>query len=63
MDLANLIYVYERRKGTQSSENELKALEEQILTIVKTENMTPLYLSLSAKFGWPEDGEIVSSMR
>ena len=60
MDLANLIYVYERRKGTQSSE---KALEEQILTIVKTENMTPLYLSLSAKFGWPEDGEIVSSMR
>ena len=64
MELANLIYVYERRQLNESfSSSDSIGTKDQILASIKQENMTNLYNQLCIKFGWTVDSDLVNVMR
>lgn len=64
MELANLVYVYERRHSNESpSSSDCIATKDQILASIKQDNMTNLYNQLCIKFGWTVDNDLVEVMR
>jgi hypothetical protein len=63
MELANLVYIYERRLHESPSGPDCITLKDQILASVKQENMTNQYNQLCQKFGWIVDSELVAVMR
>lgn len=67
MEVANLIYNYERLKGSppnpNPSPNETEKLKEQILKIVEDNSMAPWYTSLCEKYEWSLDLALEKKMK
>ena len=62
MDLANEIYKYELAIG-ENQPAKATALCEAIMTKIKTDNMSVLYITLVEKFSWSIDNELLDSMK
>lgn len=62
LNLAQLVYSYEyhRAQGLVARADELQS---QIISIISTDNMLPFYRQLAAKFSWPIDEALVSTIR
>ncbi len=45
------------------SKEEKEGLKADILKSVEKENMTPFYLDVCQRFGWPVDANLVSAMK
>lgn len=55
LDFSNIIFNYERTKSDD--------LKSQILEKIKEGNMAPLCQTLSEKYGWDIDQELLSKMK
>ena len=60
MDLANLIYNFDRQ---QKNVGEEKKIKEEIMSYIVKDSMAPLYISLSEKYEWELDSAIVATMK
>lgn len=62
MDLAGLIFNYERLKSSNLLD-QLDSIQNQIMENIEKNNMSSLYLSLAAKFEWETDNDLLKKMR
>jgi hypothetical protein len=63
MELGNLVYNYDAKRGKSDSVEKLEELKANILKIVQENDMAELYSSLSEKFDWTIDEELLSALR
>lgn len=60
MDLANLIYNFDRQQKNEEGSAKIK---EEIMKSIEQDCMAPLYVSLSEKYEWAQDSALVSAMK
>ncbi len=61
--LSHMCFLYSQSDEDLVSREEKEGLKADILKCVEKENMTPFYLDVCQRFGWPVDVNLVTAMK